>query len=119
MVEDDPTLRGLIVDVLRGSGRFAASGAGGVGEAEDLLGRPEEPVAAILLDTNLPDGDGLAWCLKLRLGGFSNPIVILTGRGGSEAERRSLDHGATAHIQKPVNMMDLLDRLSALLSRPA
>jgi DNA-binding response OmpR family regulator len=114
VVEDDFFLRGLILDVLRGSGRFQAYGAGSVAEAEAMLGQPEVRFDAVLLDTSLPDGDGNALCRKLRDAGFKRPIVILTGKGGAEAEQWSLDHGASEHLTKPVTMARLLERLLAL-----
>jgi DNA-binding response OmpR family regulator len=114
VVEDDQMLRGLILDVLRGSGRFQAYGAGSVAEAEAMFGQPGVRFAAVLLDTSLPDGDGNALCRKLRDAGFKRPIVILTGKGGPEAEQWSLDHGANEHLTKPVTMARLLERLSAL-----
>jgi DNA-binding response OmpR family regulator len=114
VVEDDPMLRGLILDVLRGSGRFQAYGAGSVAEAEAMFGQPTVRFAAVLLDTSLPDGDGNALCLKLREAGFKKPIVILTGKGGAEAEQWSLAHGASEHLTKPVTIARLLERLSAL-----
>jgi DNA-binding response OmpR family regulator len=114
VVEDDQMLRGLILDVLRGSGRFQAYGAGSVAEAEEMLGQPGVRFDAVLLDTSLPDGDGNMLCLKLRDAGFKKPIVILTGKGGPEAEQWSLDHGASEHLTKPVTMARLLERLSAL-----
>jgi DNA-binding response OmpR family regulator len=114
VVEDDPVLRGLILDVLRGSGRFRAYGAGTVAEAKDLLGQREVRFDAVLLDMSLPDGDGNALCRKLRNTGFKKPIVILTGKSGADAEQWSLDHGASEHLTKPVTMARLLERLTAL-----
>jgi DNA-binding response OmpR family regulator len=114
VVEDDLVLRGLILDVLRGSGRFRAYGAGSVADAEELLAQREVRFDAVLMDTSLPDGDGNTLCLKLREAGFMRPIVILTGKSGADAEQWSLDHGANEHLTKPVTMAHLLERLSAL-----
>lgn len=116
VVEDDQMLRGLILDVLRGSGRFQAYGTGSVAEAEAMFSQPEVRFEAVLLDTTLPDGDGNVLCLKLRDAGFKKPIVILTGKGGPEAEQWSLDHGASEHLTKPVTMAHLLERLSTLMA---
>lgn len=112
-------LRGLLVDSLRGSGWFTADGAGCVAEAEDLLRRIGSEFDGILLDATLPDGDGNEWCLALRQAGFRKPIVMLTGVAHAEAVQRSIDHGATDHIIKPVRVADLLSRLAVTLAGAA
>lgn len=47
-----------------------------LGEAKEQLqsGRPD----AFILDINLPDGSGLAFCAELRAAGFTVPILMLT-----------------------------------------
>lgn len=116
VVEDDRILRGLIMDVLRSSGTIHVSGAQDIAEAEHALSDVSHPFSAILLDASLPDGDGLALCRRLRVGGLRIPIAILTGHVGVHAEQLSLDHGATAHVEKPVRIGDLVDLVTALMA---
>ncbi len=116
VVEDDPRLRDHLLDALRGSGRFRAHGAGNVAQAEELLSQLEFAFDGILLDTSLPDGDGVLVCRRLRNAGFRKPIFILTGKAGRRAEQRSRDHGATAHFVKPVRIKDLLECLTVFMT---
>ena len=64
VVDDEPQLRRMIVDVLRAEGFCAISQAGSVMEALAVF-RETNPQLA-LLDVMLPDGDGFTLCEYLR-----------------------------------------------------
>ena len=61
-----------------------------------------EPYDAILLDLQLPDGDGLDVVRALRGAGNNTPVLIMTGRGDDEHIVRGLDAGADDYLLKPV-----------------
>jgi len=63
---------------------------------------------AILLDLELPDGDGLDVVRALRNEGRTTPILIMTGRGDDEHIVRGLDVGADDYLLKPLNSNDVL-----------
>jgi CheY-like chemotaxis protein len=69
----------------------------------------------VLLDIGLPGRDGYAVARTLRSAG-AGPlrIIAMTGYGGEEDRRRSLEAGVDVHLVKPVEPA----RLFALLSRP-
>jgi DNA-binding response OmpR family regulator len=113
VVEDNAVLRGLILDVLEGSGMFKAEGAGTLADAEGRLDQGGACFDAILLDTGLPDGDGTALCLKLRASGFDRPIIFLSGESSDLDRQRSIDSGASEYLIKPVSMAFLVGRLLA------
>ncbi|MCC7528240.1 MAG: response regulator [Candidatus Melainabacteria bacterium] len=78
MVEDDEQHAKLVKSMLRKEG-FDIEIAGNLKEAEDFLA--EFTPRAIILDVNLPDGNGLEW-LKSKQNGaapFSVPTVVLSG----------------------------------------
>lgn len=56
VVDDDPDIRELVIQQLAREG-YALNAAGNVAEVRATLAR--EPVDLIVLDLNLPDGDGL------------------------------------------------------------
>ena len=62
LVEDDRDLSEEIASFLEGAG-FAVTCAGTIREAENLLAEPRD---LLILDINLPDGDGLAFCREAR-----------------------------------------------------
>lgn len=75
--------------------------------------------AAVLLDRQLPDGDGLTLIPKLRARADGVPIIILTARGELADRIAGLDSGADDYLAKPFAVEELLARLRAVLRRPA
>lgn len=73
--------------------------------------------ALIVLDTALPDIDGLDLCRTLRQEGCYLPILIISGRGSEMDRVLGFDSGADAYLVKPLGMQELLARCQALLRR--
>ena len=71
----------------------------------------------ILLDVLLPGVSGLELCHRLRRGGASVPILMLTARGGPDQRVEGLDAGADDYLPKPYHFPELLARVRALLRR--
>lgn len=71
----------------------------------------------IILDINLPDGNGLDLLRVLRKGVPSVPVLILSA-SASEFDRVSgLDLGADDYLCKPFSVNELRSRMNALLRR--
>lgn len=62
---------------------------------------------AILLDLNLPDGNGLDWIIELRKSQPDVALVIITGYGDIPVAVEAIRRGADNFLTKPVNMADL------------
>jgi DNA-binding response OmpR family regulator len=73
----------------------------------------------VVLDRQLPDGDGLSLIPKLRASGNVVPVLVLTARGDLADRVAGLDNGADDYLAKPFAFEELLARLRALLRRPA
>ena len=71
----------------------------------------------IILDILLPGLNGLDVCRRLRAGGLSVPILMLTARGGPDQRVEGLDVGADDYLSKPYHFPELLARVRALLRR--
>ncbi len=54
----------------------------------------------VVLDYNLPDGDGLTFLRGLRSAGIEAPVVMLTGQDDAEVARQLMLAGASAYISK-------------------
>jgi CheY-like chemotaxis protein len=103
-------LRVLVVDddvVDRMAVRRQLARTGGAvetGEAEGVLeaiGRlADAPFDCVLLDFNLPDGDGLTFLRGLRTAGISVPVVILTGQSDPHVVADLVMAGAADYIPK-------------------
>ncbi len=71
----------------------------------------------IVLDLNLPDGDGLDLVREWRASGFNEPVLILSARDSLEDRIKGLDVGADDYLPKPFSLEELLAKMRALLRR--
>lgn len=83
-------------------------------EAEMLL--EKENPEALILDLNLPDGDGIDFCKKVR-SRSGLPILMLTARDMETDEIMGLTSGADDYITKPFSVSVLKLRLQKILER--
>ena len=114
VVEDQVKLLNSLARGLQEEGYVvhpAATGAAGYAIATT------EEVDAIVLDLMLPDGDGMTLLRKLRAGGFTRPILIVTARDTVHDRISGLDSGADDYLVKPFSFGELVARLRALLRR--
>jgi len=73
----------------------------------------------IIMDSMLPDRDGLSVVRDIRASGNSTPVLALTARGGLEDRIQGLDAGCDDYLPKPFAFDELLARIRALLRRQA
>jgi DNA-binding response OmpR family regulator len=113
VVEDDPTLRRILLDNLIFEGyRAEAVSDGKAAIAHVRASAPD----LVVLDLTLPDFDGLDLCPVLRQSG-KVPIIILSARGQKADKLKGLKLGADDYITKPFDLQELLARISAVLRR--
>jgi len=72
---------------------------------------------AVILDLNIPQGDGLSILQNLRSGGNTLPVLILTARDTIADRVKGLDSGADDYMTKPFDLAELDARLRALIRR--
>ena len=89
--------------------------AGTCAAARDALA--ESAYDAIVLDIGLPDGDGLALLKQWRMGGFNEPVLILSARDAVTDRVHGLNVGADDYLSKPFSIDELLARVRSLLRR--
>jgi DNA-binding response OmpR family regulator len=73
--------------------------------------------AAVVLDIELPDGDGFSVLTDIRSRASYLPVVMLTARGGPDAVVKGLVSGADDYVAKPFDMGELIARLLAVVRR--
>ena len=115
-VEDDSSIRELVVYTLQASG-FEAKG---MADGKALYTALEDTVPElILLDIMLPGEDGLQILRRLRSQNATAelPIIMMTAKGTEYDKVIGLDSGADDYITKPFGMMELVSRVKALLRR--
>lgn len=104
VVEDDEDYRAALCDVLALEG-YAADGISSI-QAYSALPNKEK-YTLMLLDRNLPDGDGLD-ILKMHRQDSSAPVVFITCEGRVEDRIAGIDADADYYLVKPVNTNELL-----------
>lgn len=116
-VEDDESIRDLLLYALRQSGFEAVGFSDGAAFCEAIdAGRMPE---LILLDIMLPGEDGISILKKLRARGDTRrvPVVMTTARGEEYDKVLALDLGADDYLAKPFGMMEMVSRVRAVLRR--
>lgn len=71
----------------------------------------------LLLDIMMPEMDGFTVLKKLRSGGISTPVIMLTAKGEITDMVAGLDYGADDYIAKPFSSEELMARIRAALRR--
>lgn len=73
----------------------------------------------ILLDLQLPDGDGLALLKSVRARSKRTPIIILTARDKVSDRIKGLNEGADDYVIKPFDLDELTARINTVCRRAA
>lgn len=113
-VDDDPSVRQMIVDYLTDNDIRVTALASGR-QIADVMER--DTVDLIVLDLRLPDEDGMEIARKLREDSPGLPIIILTGRKDEADRVMGLELAADDYLTKPFSPRELLARMRALLRR--
>ena len=114
LVEDDLPLASALAEFLGAKG-FVCERAASLQAARALL--PLAHWGAVLLDWQLPDGEGLALLPLLRARLPEATVIVLTARDQITDRIQGLDAGADDYLVKPYDPDELLARLRAVERR--
>lgn len=118
LVEDEAGLVSALRVALQREG-YAVDAATRLSEAREKTAVTDYDI--VLLDVNLPDGDGFELAGELRsAAGTGDPgprILMLTARGQLRDRVRGLDLGADDYLVKPFALVELTARMRALTRR--
>jgi DNA-binding response OmpR family regulator len=115
VVEDETSIATFIAAYLRNAG-YAVKTAATAQAA--LLQLAAEAPALVVLDLNLPDGDGVELCRRIRKTS-DVPILMLTARDDDIDKIIGLEVGADDYMTKPFNPRELVARVKSILRRAA
>lgn len=76
----------------------------------------ENTIQMVLLDVNLPDGEGYIFCKEIRENG-KVPVLFLTARDLEDDALKGYEVGAEDYITKPFSMKILLKKIELILKR--
>lgn len=114
LVEDEPKV-GRFIQRGLGEVAYTCVWVRTIAEAEDA--HAEGPHDLVILDLNLPDGDGLDLLRRWRACGFNEPVIILSARADLNDRVEGLNLGADDYLAKPFGFEELLARVRSLLRR--
>lgn len=123
LVEDDAAIASTLRYAFTREG-WQVHWCDSIGQALDFVQQSDcPPLAALVLDIGLPDGDGFALCQQIRFGTSVSatlrqvPIVFLTARDEEVDKIVGLEVGADDYITKPFSPREVIARLKAIWRR--
>jgi len=114
VIEDDEKLNYIVCSFLNNKGYRAISCKNGSEAFDRIL---EEPVNLIISDIMMPEMDGFELAAEIRRQDKSIPILFMTARDDMSAKQKGYSLGIDDYMVKPIEMDELLLRVSALLRR--
>ena len=115
VVEDETSIASFVAAYLRNAGYVVTTAASAQAALVQLAG---EMPALVILDLNLPDGDGVELCRRIRKTS-DVPILMLTARDEDIDKIIGLEVGADDYMTKPFNPRELVARVKSILRRAA
>jgi DNA-binding NtrC family response regulator len=112
IVDDDPIIRRMLVGHLQNQS-IPVLGLATVQQA--LEEQKKEPGDLLVLDLQLPDGNGLELMQAIKSQGFSSEVIIMTGFGTIESAVEAMKLGAANYLLKPFTVAQFDVALSQLL----
>lgn len=109
LIDDDPDIRTVMSAVLKRNGYEVDTAS----RREEALRKLEEDKPSlIMLDVLLSGADGRELCKEIKAGAATKdiPIIMFSGHPGAGVKFET--YGADDFISKPLNIEDLLNKLS-------
>ncbi len=113
VIEDETSISSFVAAYLRNAGYGVRTAASAKAAVVDLA---NELPSLIILDLNLPDGDGVELCRRIRKSS-DVPILMLTARDEDVDKIIGLEVGADDYMTKPFNPRELVARVKSVLRR--
>lgn len=114
LLEDDPNLSESVSEYLEEHG-FNVVCVYDAASAEDALF--EQKFDLLLLDVNIPGGDGFSLLKEARNGGNATPAVFITSRNAMNDLEKGFESGGDDYLRKPFELKELLLRIQTILKR--
>jgi DNA-binding response OmpR family regulator len=114
VVDDDPTVREVVVAYLTRAGFDTSDAGDGPAALREAASKAPD---LVVLDLMLPGLDGLEVCRRLRAERPDLPVVMLTARGEESDRVLGLQVGADDYVTKPFSPRELVLRVQSVLRR--
>ena len=114
IVEDDPIMADALSMTLTQAGYFNVIARTIEGVLNEIQ---HNHIDGVLLDINLPDGDGTRLARLIRKNHVPVPILVVSGNNTVDDRITALGAGADGYLTKPFDRYELLAHLEAILRR--
>ena len=114
IVEADPVVADVLGMTLEEAGHFQST-AHNIETA--LAELKHNAIDVVLLDINLPDGDGTRLARLIRKNHVPVPILVVSGNARTDEKIAALGAGADGFLTKPFDRFELLANLDAIIRR--
>jgi response regulator of citrate/malate metabolism len=115
VVDDEPALHELADDVLARGADFRVLAAANLHEAQELI--RAEDIQLILLDVQLPDGNGMSLLPLLRDSRPTAEAVVITGHASLQSAIDAMRAGVIDLLPKPFSATQLRERVERALAK--
>lgn len=114
LLEDDPNLSESVCEYLENCG-YSVTCVYDASAAEDIL--YEQKFDLLLLDVNVPNGNGFSLLKASRKEGNVTPAIFITSRNAMSDVEEGFESGGDDYIRKPFALKELLLRIQTILKR--
>ncbi len=114
VAEDDGALRLLFCKVLEKNGFNPVEAVDGVDALEKL---DEHYIDLVICDLMMPRMDGFELIRTMRDASITVPVLIITAKSDINDKQSGFGAGADDYMVKPINVNEMIMRVSALLRR--
>ncbi|HEX5624314.1 MAG TPA: response regulator transcription factor [Sulfuricurvum sp.] len=114
LLEDDPNLSESVAEYLENQGYEVICAYDALSAEEALY---EQKFDLLLLDVNVPGGDGFSLLKESRKSGTSTPAIFITSRNAMEDVEEGFESGGDDYLRKPYELKELLLRIQTILKR--
>ncbi|MBW8381817.1 MAG: response regulator transcription factor [Youngiibacter sp.] len=114
VAEDNENIRKLIVTYLEADGYRVFPAADGL---EALKTMDSESIDLLVADIMMPGMDGYELVRSLRDSGYTLPVLMITAKDEFDDMKQGFASGTDDYMVKPIDLDEMLLRVSALLRR--
>jgi twitching motility two-component system response regulator PilH len=116
VVDDSPTIRAMLTDLLRQHGWQVVEAGDGV-EAKEMM--KDSPPDLVITDIVMPNMNGYELCrwVKSEMPGGPAPVILCSTKGEAFDRHWGMKQGGDAYIIKPFNPDEMIDKVKELLQQ--